>query len=146
MPRMARILVSFGFLWISLWATFGSLLGARLNDALRRQDDVWVASLQRELLRTAHAHMNSLSYGLILMGVTYVAARREVSEQATLRAAWAALLGTVVFGLGLVGEAFSPSARDGFAPMAFVSAAGGLAIIFSFGAWGLFFLRGVGKP
>lgn len=146
MPRMARILVSFGFLWIALWATFGSLLGARLNDALRRRDDVWIASLQRELLRTAHAHMNSLSYGLILMGVTYVAARRQASETATLRAAWAAIVGTVLFGVGLVGEAFSASAHEGFAPMAFVSATGGLAIIFSFCAWGLFFLKRVRKP
>lgn len=143
---MARFLVSFGFLWIALWATFGSLLGARLNEALRVRDDVWIASLQRELLRTAHAHMNSLAYGLILMGVTYVAARRQVSERATLRASGAALLGTVVFGVGLVGEAFSPSAHEGFAPFAFVSAAGGLAIIFSFGAWGLYFLRGVRSP
>ena len=30
MPKIARTLVGFGLLWMSLWATFGALLGARL--------------------------------------------------------------------------------------------------------------------
>jgi hypothetical protein len=143
---MARVLVSSGFLWIALWAVFGSLLGARLNEALRTEDAAWLASTQRELLRSAHAHMNAISYGLVLMGVTWTSARREVSERAARLAALSALFGTFVFGIGLVGEAFAPSTREGIAVAAWVSAAGGLGVIFAFGAWGSFFLKGVFRP
>ena len=146
MPRMARILICSGFLWIALWATVGSLLGARINQALLTQDTAWIASLQRELLRTAHAHMNTMSYGLILMGVTYVAARREVSEKATRMAALAALFGTVLFGAGLVGEAFSPTTSEGVSAATALSVVGGLGVILSFGAWGVYFLRSATRP
>jgi hypothetical protein len=146
MPRIARFLVASGFLWIALWAVMGSLLGARINLGIAQGDEIWLGSLQRELLRTAHAHMNTLSYGAILMGLSWVAARRCVSERALLRAAWGVLVGIPLFGLGLTLEAFWPTQRGDFAPVALLTAAGGTCVIFSFAAWGLFFLQRHKEP
>jgi len=146
MPRPARLLVSAGFLWITLWAVVGSLLGARINRALSMNDTIYVQGLQRELMRTAHAHMNSLSYGIILMGLTWVPARRYASERTLILAAWSAVAGTAIFGLGMVLEAFYPTVHDMLSPATAFSALGGLGVMFAFGTWGIVFLRGAVRP
>ena len=140
MPKIARTLVGFGFIWMSAWAMFGALLGARLNQALLTEDTAWLTGLQRTLFRTAHAHMNSMSLTLIALGLSYMAARRRASEKTLVVCSLSALGGTVVFGLGLLLEAFSPPTRGAIPWASAVSAVGGVVHILALGLWGLVFL------
>ncbi|NBO38505.1 hypothetical protein EBU99_07965 [bacterium] len=140
MPKIARTLVGFGFLWMSSWEIFGALLGARLNKALLQEDSAWLAGLQRTLLRSAHAHMNAMSLTLIALGLSYLAARRRASQRTLNGCAWGALLGTVVFGSGLALEAFFPATRGEIPWAAAVSALGGVVHLLAVGLWGVIFL------
>jgi hypothetical protein len=140
MPKIARTLVGFGFLWMSLWATFGALLGARLNRALMTEDSGWLQGLQRSVLRSAHAHMNIMSLALIAMGLTYMAARRRAAERTLVTSALSALGGTVVFGSGLLLEAFFPPQRGAIPWASAISAVGGVVYILAIGLWGVVFL------
>ncbi|MEY2987238.1 MAG: hypothetical protein RJB13_759 [Pseudomonadota bacterium] len=140
MPKIARTLVGFGFIWMSAWAMFGALLGARLNQALLTEDTVWLDGLQRTLFRTAHAHMNSMSLTLIALGLSYMAARRRASEKTLVLCSLSALGGTVVFGLGLLLEAFSPPTRGAIPWASAISAVGGVVHIMALGLWGIIFL------
>lgn len=140
MPKIARTLVGFGFLWMSLWATFGALIGARLNRAILTDDHAWRESLQREVLRSAHAHMNIMSLALIALGLSYVAARRRASERTLVATALSALVSTVVFGCGMVLESFFPTQRGHIPWAAGVTACGGVVYLLSVGLWGMIFL------
>lgn len=140
MPKIARTLVGFGFIWMSTWAMFGALLGARLNQALLTEDSTWLGGLQRTLFRTAHAHMNSMSLTLIVLGLSYVAARRRASEKTLVISCIGALAGTVVFGTGLLLEAFFPPTRGAIPWASAVSAVGGVVHILALGLWGIIFL------
>lgn len=140
MPKIARTLVGFGFLWMSAWATFGALLGARLNQALLTDDTTWLKSVNRELFRSAHAHMNGMALVLVAVGLSYTAARRRASER-TLQFCSISIWGaTIVFGLGLTLEAFFPPAR-GVVPWASaLTAVGGVVHLLATGLWGVLFL------
>jgi hypothetical protein len=142
MPKIARTLVGFGFIWMSFWAMFGALLGARLNRALLTEDTGWLGSLQRSLLRTAHAHMNIMSLAIIAIGLSYVAARRRAAERTLVSAAAGALAGTIVFGAGLLLEAFFPPQRGSIPWASALSAVGGIVYILAVGLWGMIFLAG----
>lgn len=140
MPKIARTLVGFGFLWMAAWAMFGALLGARLNQALLTEDATWLDGLQRTLFRTAHAHMNSMSLTLIAMGLSYLAARRRAPEKTLTLCCLSALVGTVVFGAGLLLEAFFPPTRGVIPWASAVSALGGVVHILALGLWGIVFI------
>jgi hypothetical protein len=143
MNHMARFLVGSGFVWIAAWALLGSLLGARINWSLWSEDIVWLESQQRALLRTAHAHMNSMSFAVILMGLSYSAAVRFAPQKYLHLACYAALLGIPLFGSGLVLEAFFPTVRNNLSPLTLLTAAGGTLAMGAFFFWGLLFLGGV---
>lgn len=140
MPKIARTLVGFGFLWMAAWAMFGALLGARLNQALLTEDATWLDGLQRTLFRTAHAHMNSMSLTLIAMGLSYLAARRRAPEKTLTLCCLSTLVGTVVFGAGLLLEAFFPPTRGVIPWASAVSALGGVVHILALGLWGIVFI------
>lgn len=140
MPKIARTLIGFGFVWMSLWATFGALLGAKLNSAILSEDQTWINSLQRSVLRSAHAHMNAMSLALIALGMTYVAARRRASERTLLISSLSALGGTVVFGVGLLFESFFPAQRGETLWAPALTACGGVVYLLAIGLWGCLFL------
>jgi hypothetical protein len=141
-PRLGRLMVAVGFLWMCLWAIVGSLLGAKINSSLFTQDQIWLQSVQRELLRTAHAHMNTMSYAIILMGVTLRHALAYQSNKFCNSVAITALISVPIFGAGLVLESFFPTERGSFSPVVLLSGIGGSGCLFSFGAWGMIFLWG----
>lgn len=140
MPKIARTLVGFGFLWMSTWATFGALLGARLNQAILNEETPWLNSLQRSLLRSAHAHMNGMALALIALGLSYMAARRRASERTLITCSLGALFGTVVFGGGLLLEAFFPPTRGQIPWASALTAVGGVVHLLAIGLWGIIFL------
>lgn len=140
MPKIARTLVGFGFIWMSLWATFGALIGAKLNRALMSEDQGWLGGLQRTILRSAHAHMNGMSLALIAIGLSYVAARRRATERTLVMTAMSALFGTIVFGVGLVLESFFPPERGALPWASALTAMGGIVYLCAVGLWGSVFL------
>jgi hypothetical protein len=142
MPKLGRLLVAIGFLWISLWAVVGSLLGAKINWALFHSDQIWLGSTQRELIRAAHAHMNTFAILLVLMGLSSNTAIGIAGIKNCQRIAGAACLGTVTFGLGLVLEAFYPTERGDLSPLVLLTGVGGTFVMAAFAAWGLIFVWG----
>lgn len=146
MPKIARTLVGFGFLWMSTWATFGALLGARLNQAILNEDSLWLNGLQRSLLRSAHAHMNGMSLALIALGLSYMAARRRASERTLVVCSLSALVGTVVFGTGMVLESFFLPTRGEIPWAGAITAVGGIVHLLSIGLWGIIFLARAPRP
>ncbi|MFZ9518887.1 MAG: hypothetical protein ACO3A4_00260 [Silvanigrellaceae bacterium] len=140
MPKIARTLVGFGFVWMSLWATFGALMGAKLNQALLNEDSSWLGGLQRTILRSAHAHMNAMSLALVALGLSYMAARRRAKQRTVVFCSIAALAGTIVFGIGLLLEAFFPPVRGSLPWASGITAMGGVVYLLSVGLWGIIFL------
>jgi hypothetical protein len=125
---------------MSLWATFGALMGAKLNQALLTEDSGWLGGLQRTILRSAHAHMNGMSLALVGLGLSYMAARRRAAQKTVVTCSLAAMGGTVVFGFGLLLEAFFPPTRGSLPWPSGVTALGGVVYLLSVGLWGIIFL------
>lgn len=142
MRSFSRFLIGFGFVWMTLWAIFGSLLGAKINASLLSEDTTWLGSVQRDLFRTAHAHMNSMASVMILMGLTAISAKHFASQQVIVRICLLALFGMVFFGVGLTLEAFIPASRGVVPWPVVVSALGGIVYLLSIGFWGVLFLVG----
>lgn len=105
MNKFGKFLIGFGFLWLALWGLFGSLLGVQVTNVATSISTEWLSSWERVLLRTAHSHMNSMAIVIILMGVVI----RPMGHKTFVLARFAALtlLSVIVFGGGLVYEAFA---------------------------------------
>lgn len=142
MRAFSRFLIGFGFIWMTLWAILGSLLGAKINASLLSEDTTWLGSVQRDLFRTAHAHMNSMASVVVLLGLTAISAKRFASQKLVVKICLSALFGMVLFGIGLTLEAFIPTRRGVMAWPVVVSALGGIVYLLSIGFWGVLFLAG----
>jgi hypothetical protein len=122
-------LIAFGFLWMALWAVFGSLLGYRLQEEIIAGQSNWVDSLERSLMRSAHAHMNSMALVAIVTGLVLPIVGRTLSAR-TLGVVSLALPGSIaVFGAGLVWEAFAPPQAGVSSMGSIVAALGGSVFI-----------------
>jgi hypothetical protein len=86
--------------------------------------------------------MNTLAYGIILMGVTSGYALRYCGKSLCEKIAASACVGTILFGLGLTLEAFFPTERGDFSPVAILSGFGGTLVLCSFASWGFVFVWG----
>jgi hypothetical protein len=125
MRKIQNRLISFSFFWISLWAIVGSLLGAKINHSLLHSNETYIQSLQRDLLRSAHAHMNLMAILVVLVALTLPKIVSQVSGSFAVKIAVALPLSVVVFGAGLVGEAFVPTTVNGISLFVVPTAIGG---------------------
>lgn len=133
-------LIAFGFIWMALWAMGGSLLGMRIQMELVAGQESWLNSLQRDLFRSAHAHMNALSLLCIVTGLCIPVLARVMSRRVFKWTLFALPLSIVVFGLGLTLEALAPAAEGRFSAAALLTGTGGsvlIAVLMVFGgaAW-----------
>lgn len=140
MNRLSRFLVGFGFFWFTVWSVIGSLIGARLNTTAASIDTAWLASWERMLLRTAHAHMNTMAIVLVLMGLSLRHMLRTVTAPWLTRISLVAVASVVVFGCGLVLEAFNPPGPGHIPLTTAITALGGIGFICCMGFWGSVFL------
>lgn len=135
MIRISKMLIASGFFWMLLWAVVGGLMGATLHASTLAADTSWLESWERMLIRTAHAHMNSMGMSLILMGLVAPRAARPVGDKLLLLASRLALVSVPVFGFGLLVEAFHPPGSAFFPLVVAVVALAGTGYIVALGSF-----------
>jgi hypothetical protein len=130
-------LMGFGFIWMAVWAMAGSLLGMRIQREILAGQESWLNSVQRDLLRSAHAHMNSLSILCIVTGLCVPVLARTVPPRVLKFTLPALPLSVIAFGVGLTLEAMTPPSKGSISVGAFITGTGGsvlIAVLMVFGA------------
>lgn len=122
-------LIAFGFIWMALWAMGGSLLGMRIQRELVAGQEAWLNSVQRDLFRSAHAHMNALSLLCIVTGLCIPVLARVMTRRVFTWTLAALPLSIVVFGLGLTLEALAPPTKGNFSAASLLTGTGGSVLI-----------------
>ena len=122
-----------GFLGIALGAVFGSLLGAKNHLALSVDNGVWLEGMQRVLLRSAHAHWNSMCITWILFGLTIRNAFCNTQTKLILSVTILAFGGPLLFLMGLLWQSYTSPLL--LLPSA-LTAAGGMLYLLSLIIWG----------
>ena len=147
MQKFKLFFVGCGFFWIFLWSVFGSLLGAKINLLIvTNQNSTWFGSLEQSLLTAAHAHMNSMSITLILMGLSMTYLQGLFSTKIIKIVSATNLISIPVFGLSMMMEAFHPPVVNAFSPWTFLVALGGILYMMTMAIWsGFFFLASFQK-
>jgi hypothetical protein len=127
--KLRATLIGFGFLWISLWAIAGSLMGYKINEEIVAGQIEWLSSLQRTLLRSTHAHMNTMALLSICAGLAAPFLSRELGEKLTVKLGLGLIVCIVVFGSGMALEVIFPPSQGHFSNGAIVTALGGSGFI-----------------
>lgn len=122
------------------WAVIGGLLGAKINATMLAAETSWLQSLNRTLLRSAHAHMNAMGLSLVVLGLCVPAALRLCSLKTGERLSAAAVVGVVLFGVGMLCEAYVPI-HDALWP-AIVTVIGGFFYMVALTGVSVIFLTG----
>lgn len=139
--------MALGFAWIFIWSVLGGLLGAQVNRIAASAETSWLQSWQRMLLRTAHAHMNSMGVILVLMGLVSLRVASSQNRKILNLALNCALVGIPIFGFGLLCEAYNAPTASGMSLAAGITVAGGCLYLASLALWTLLLLskRGLQK-
>ena len=102
LQKYKLFLIGIGFFWIFSWCIFGSILGAEvklLNSTAVTPSEfmIW----QRTLLRSAHAHMNSMGITTILIGLSIPHIKNMISEKKIKMIILTNLVSIPIFGFGI---------------------------------------------
>jgi hypothetical protein len=146
MNHLRFLLVGFGFMYIFVGSILGSLLGAQLNRIVAASgsyDALW--TWQKQLLSTAHAHLNVMSMTLILMGFSIPMLGGIVSHKWIRRCVGSVLYAVPLFCVGLFCEAFSPPAKGEVSYYTGLTALGGAVYMVVMGVWAAFLITGYFK-
>ena len=141
MQKLKLLLIAFGFFWIFAWSVFGSILGAKINLILATgANSSWLVGVQKNLLAAAHAHMNSMSIILILLALSLNQIKGFVSNRIIKIICLTNLISMPLFGMGLLFEAFYPSASGSLSIFTAVAALGAILYMLTIGIWSSFFI------
>ncbi|MBX9704219.1 MAG: hypothetical protein K2X39_08710 [Silvanigrellaceae bacterium] len=145
MRKLNRLMIGFGFAWITFWSVFGTLLGAQKHARFQIGDSQWIDSWQNQLLRSAHAHMNSMGMTIILMGLSLSYLISKVPNRVILICGLGNIISVVLFGVSIVIESyFTPSVGLIHWSRLFV-ALSAFGYILTIGSWSCFFLAKILK-
>ncbi|APJ02822.1 hypothetical protein [Silvanigrella aquatica] len=141
MQKFKMMVIGLGFFWIFTWCIFGSILGSQLEALSPSFIEpssymVW----QRTLLRSAHAHMNSMGITTILIGLSLIYIRGTISDRKLKGIVIFNLVSIPIFGTGIVLEAFFPTVIGKFSLVTSLSAFGGIVYILTMAIWSALFL------
>ena len=141
LQKFKMIVIGLGFFWIFSWCIFGSILGAQIETLSASLFEpsgymVW----QRTLLRSAHAHMNSMGITTILIGLSIAHIRSAISEKKIKTIIILNLVSIPTFGLGIILEAFFPVIIGKFSLVTTLSAIGGIFYILTMAIWSSLFI------
>ena len=127
------LFLSLGFWGMGFGSLFGSLLAAKNHLALVAESSHWIHGLQRALLRSAHAHWNSMCITWILFGLTISHAFGNNNQQPMLFVSCSALIGPIFFVFGIITQSYTSSTHLG---ATLLSAFGGSLYLLSTIYWG----------
>jgi hypothetical protein len=141
LQKYKLFLIGIGFFWIFSWCIFGSILGAQvklLNSTAVTPSEfmIW----QRTLLRSAHAHMNSMGITTILIGLSIPHIKNMISEKKIKIIILTNLVSIPIFGFGIILEAFFPDIIGKISLISAISAIGGIFYILTMAIWSSLFI------
>lgn len=141
LQKFKMIVIGLGFFWIFTWCIFGSILGSQiktLHSSLIEPTEymIW----QRTLLRSAHAHMNSMGITTILIGLSIGYIREILTEKKIKTIVTLNLIAIPIFGLGIILEGFFPTIIGKFSLITSFSAVGGIIYILTMAIWSSLFI------
>ena len=141
MQKFKFIFIGLGFFWIFMWSIFGSLLAARietLSVSVIAPSEYML--LQRTLFRSVHAHMNSMGITTILIGLSISHIRGVILDKKIKYILTFNLISIPIFGLGILLEAFFPTAIGKISYSTGISAIGGVIYIITMAIWSSLFI------
>ncbi len=141
LQKFKMIVIGLGFFWIFTWCIFGSILAAQietLRSSLVEPSEymIW----QRTLLRSAHAHMNSMGITTILIGLSIEHIKEALTDKKLKIIIILNLISIPVFGLGVILEGFFPVIIGKFSLVTVLSAIGGIIYIITMAIWSSLFI------
>ena len=95
---------------------------------------------QRTLLRSAHAHMNSMGITTILIGISLPHIKNMISEKKIKLIILTNLVSIPIFGFGIILEAFFPEVIGKISIVSAISAIGGIFYILTIAIWSSLFI------
>jgi hypothetical protein len=132
LQKLRLIIIGIGFFWIFSWSVFGSLLGAYIENLILTGIEPSASMMwQRTLLRSAHAHMNSMGITIILVGLTLPILHSLISEKKIKILVTLNLASIPLFGFGIILQAFYPPSVGNFSLTTLISAVGGVLYLIS---------------
>jgi len=141
MQKLRFFFIGFGFFWIFLWSILGSLIGVKMNSMATHGTAIdFTATWQQKLLTQAHAHMNMMAITLILMASTWPFLKHSFSDALLKKTSLLHFFSLILFGFGLVAEAFLPTERGHVSFAVLITTCGAAGFMLSTAAWGSFFL------
>jgi hypothetical protein len=142
MKQMQRLFFTAGFAWMALWAIFGSLIGAKINLSLFSNDSDYLNGIQRELYRSAHAHMNLFSLVWMAMGLTLPWVYQKNLHRFLARFQFSQILGGILFGAGLLLESLFPVQKGQDSYVIGITALGGSLVTLGLCLWAVLLFKG----
>jgi hypothetical protein len=141
LQKFKMIVIGLGFFWIFSWCIFGSILGTQIEAlATSLVEPSGYMIWQRTLLRSSHAHMNSMGITTILLGLSIGHIRSTLSEKKIKTIIILNLISIPIFGMGIILEAFFPVIIGKFSLVTSFSAIGGIIYIITMGIWSSLFI------
>lgn len=124
LARARFLLLGMGFGWMLLWSLLGALQAFDIHEAATSVDPEWLQGWERELLRSAHAHMNSMAMWLVLQGLSLPLLARQLPPAWIGPCCAISVLSLPLFGAGLVLQSRQVPRVGEFYWQALVSGAG----------------------
>lgn len=141
LQKYKYLLIGLGFFWMVAWSIFGSLLAVQIQQlGLSEVQATETMLQQRSLLKSAHAHMNTMGLSTILVGLTLPLIIPFFSEKLIKTLIKLYVISIPLFGLGLLLEAFFPNELGKISIPTGISALGGGLYILTLAIWSALFL------
>ncbi len=141
MQKYKYLLIGLGFFWIVAWSIFGSILAVQIQQLILSQvQESEAMVVQRTLLKSTHAHMNTMGLSAVLVGLSLNSIAPYFSVRLLKALIFLFISSIPLFGLGLLFEAFLPNELGKISIPTSLSALGGGIYILSLAVWSALFL------
>ncbi len=141
MQKYKYLLIGLGFFWIVAWSIFGSILAVQIQQLILSQvQESEAMVIQRTLLKTAHAHMNTMGLSAVLVGLSINSVIPYFPTTLLKVIIYLFISSIPLFGIGLILEAFIPNELGKISLATSLSAIGGGLYILTVAVWSALFL------
>ena len=107
LQKIRYLLLGLGFLGIFLSTILGSLIGAKINSyLLTSHNPIWLQSLEKTLLVSAHSHFNLMAIVMMLMGLSLHLVWKKPYLTILPFVVWINIVSVPIFVCGLICKAF----------------------------------------